>query len=71
LHIDGKKWNANSDAYRIWWESHKERDHYEHLDVGGRRLKETGWGGMDWFGLAQGRDWWRTIVNMVINLGVP
>jgi hypothetical protein len=23
-------------AYRIWWESQKERDHWEDLDVGGR-----------------------------------
>jgi hypothetical protein len=25
----------NRNAYRIWWESQKERDHYEDEDVGG------------------------------------
>ena len=26
---------------------------------------------MDWFGLAQDKDRWRTLVNAVMNLGVP
>jgi hypothetical protein len=34
-------------------------------------LGEMGWGGMDWIGLAQDRDWWRALVNMVMNLWVP
>jgi hypothetical protein len=32
---------------------------------------EIGWDGMDWIDLAQYRDQWRAIVNMVINLQVP
>jgi hypothetical protein len=28
-------------------------------------------GGMDWIGLAQDRDRWRVLVNVVINLRVP
>jgi hypothetical protein len=31
----------------------------------------TGWGGVDWIGLAQDMDKWRTLVNTVMNLQVP
>jgi hypothetical protein len=31
-------------------------------------LREIGWGGMYWIGLAQE---WRALVNMVVNLRVP
>jgi hypothetical protein len=31
-------------------------------------LGEIGWGGVDWIGLAQDRDKWRTFVNAVMNL---
>jgi hypothetical protein len=34
-------------------------------------LREIGWGGMDWIHLAQDRDQWRDLVNMVMNLWVP
>jgi hypothetical protein len=34
-------------------------------------LRETGWDGMDWINLAQGRDQWRALENTVMNLGVP
>ena len=34
-------------------------------------LQELGWGGMDSVCLAQGRDWWRAVVNMVMNLRIP
>jgi hypothetical protein len=33
-------------------------------------LREIGWGGMDWIDLAQGRDQWRALMNMVMNLRV-
>jgi hypothetical protein len=34
-------------------------------------LRETGWGGMNWIDLAQDRDQWRALVNMVMNLWAP
>jgi len=34
-------------------------------------LQEVGCGYMDWIGLAQVRDRWRTFVSAVMNLGVP
>jgi len=34
-------------------------------------LKEVGCGYMDWIGLAQDRDGWRTLVSVVMNLRVP
>jgi hypothetical protein len=33
-------------------------------------LREIGWSGMDWIDLAQDRDQWRGLVNMVMNLPV-
>jgi hypothetical protein len=33
-------------------------------------LGEVGWGDVDWIGLAQDRNWWRALVNSVLNLGV-
>jgi hypothetical protein len=36
------------------------------MDIG-----ESGWGGVDWIGLAQVRDKWRALVNAVMNLRVP
>jgi hypothetical protein len=34
-------------------------------------LTEIGWGGMDLIDLAQDRDQWRALVDMVMNLRVP
>jgi hypothetical protein len=59
-----------------WWESQKERDHWEDQDVGGwiilkLILREMGWGGVDWIDLVQDRDQWMALVNTVMNLRVP
>jgi hypothetical protein len=34
-------------------------------------LGEMGWGGVDWIGLAQDRNRWRALVNLVLKLRVP
>jgi hypothetical protein len=34
-------------------------------------LREIEWHGMDWIDLAQDRDQWRALVNMVMNFQVP
>ena len=34
-------------------------------------IQEVGCGGVEWIELAQDRDRWRTLVNVVMNLGVP
>jgi hypothetical protein len=33
-------------------------------------LREIGWDGMDWINLAQDRDQWKALVNMVMDLRV-
>jgi hypothetical protein len=59
----------------FWWGSQKERP------VGRHRcrweyntkmaLQEIRCRGMDWINLAQDRDQWQVLVNMVLNLQVP
>jgi hypothetical protein len=34
-------------------------------------LQEVGWGGMDWIDLAQDRNRWQALVNVVMNIRVP
>jgi len=34
-------------------------------------LRETVWEGVDWIHLAQDKDWWCALANMVLNIWVP
>jgi hypothetical protein len=57
-----------------WWESQKQRDHYEDQDLGGWIILK--WildrkGGVNWIELAQDRDQWRALLNTVMNLRLP
>jgi hypothetical protein len=59
-----------------WWESQRERVHYEDQDVGGWIIlgwifERWGGGGEDWIGLAEDRNRRRALVNSVLNLRVP
>jgi hypothetical protein len=61
----GEKRNA------YWWESQKERDHWEDQVVGKvdnikMDRREIGWYGVDWIYMAQDRDHWRALVNTVM-----
>jgi hypothetical protein len=55
-------------AYRVWCEGQKERDHKEGIHIGGKKIikvdiREIGWDGMDWIDLAQDRDQCNAFVN--------
>ena len=58
-----------------WWGNRREGDHWGDLGVDGWII--IGWicrrwdVYMDWTGLAQDSDSWRTVVNAVMNLRVP
>jgi hypothetical protein len=41
------------------------------VDIIKMDLAEIGWGGIHWIELAQDRDQWRVLVNMVLNPRVP
>jgi hypothetical protein len=59
----------------FWWENLREGDHMEDTGVRRRMIKkcipEKWVGGMDWIDLAQDRDRWRALVNVIMNLRVP
>jgi hypothetical protein len=47
------------------------RSRHRWLDNVRMDLVEVGWGDVDWIGLAQDRDRWRALVNLVLNLRIP
>jgi hypothetical protein len=68
-------WERREKCTRFWWESPKERDHWEDQGVGGKMvirmdLREIGLGGVDWIRLSEDRDRWRAVVSAVMNLRV-
>jgi hypothetical protein len=56
-----------------WWQSQKGRPLGRCRCVDNIKidLSKVGWGGTNWVDLAQDRDQWRALVNMVVNLWVP
>ena len=48
-----------------------ERPRFRWVDNIRMNLQEVGCGYMDWIGLAQDRDRWRTLVSAVMNIRVP
>jgi hypothetical protein len=55
-----------------WWEIQKEgRPRRRWVDNIKMVLRQIGWGGMGWIDLAQDRDRWTALVNMVMNFRVP
>jgi hypothetical protein len=63
-------------VYKVWVGKPEGKRHLGDPGVDGRII--FGWmckkwdvRGMDWIGLAQGRDRWRAIVNVIMNLWVP
>jgi len=60
----------------IWWGNLRERDHLEHPGRGKEIIlrwifRKWDGRGMDWIDLAQDRDRWQALVNVVMNLWVP
>jgi hypothetical protein len=56
----------------FWLENLKGRDHLQDLCIGGKIILH--WIGLEdvyWMQLAQDKDQWQSLVNMVMNLQVP
>jgi hypothetical protein len=52
-----------------WWKARRPRHRWvSNVKID---LREIGWDVMDWIDVAQDRDKWRALVNMVMNLQVP
>jgi len=63
-------------VYRVWWGNLREiiplgRPRCIWEDNIKMNLQGVGCGSMDWIEVAQDRDRWRALVNVVMNLRVP
>jgi hypothetical protein len=64
------------EACRFWWGNLGERDHLENPGIDGRIIlrwifRKCDGGCMDWIGVAQNRDRWRTLANAVMQFRFP
>jgi len=69
-------WARRGGCIGSWWGNRREGDHWGDLGVDGwiilgRIYRRWDVSYMDWIGLAQDRDRWRTLVSVVMNLRVP
>jgi hypothetical protein len=59
----------------FWWGDLRIRDHLENLGVDEKMILKCTFrkwdGGIDWIDMAQDRDRWRAVVNVVMNLRIP
>ena len=61
-------WVRRGESIASWWGNRRERGWVDNIRMD---LQEVGCGHVDWIGLAQDRERWRTLVSAVMNLGVP
>jgi hypothetical protein len=69
--VGGRRGEAHTAAF--WWGDLGEREYLEDLGVGSRLLQwswGSGFEGMDWINLTQGRDRWRALGNAAMTLRV-
>jgi len=68
-------WRRGEAYVGLWWGNMRERDHLEDTGIDGSIISRwifRKWGeGMEWIDLAEDRESWRTLVNAVMNFGVP
>jgi hypothetical protein len=55
----------------FWWGDHLKDPGIDGEDNSKMDLQAVGWEGMDWIDMAQDKDRWQTLVNVVMNLRVP
>ena len=68
-------WGRGEVHVGFWWGYLRERDHLEDPDLDKRIILKWVFrkrdGGMSWIDLAQNRDRWRVLVNVVMSIRGP